>query len=210
MKLSETGRIIHAYVEALKAGGARTSVPPLEALANFFIEQNRMTMEQFRDRIKRFPENGARAPADRANSCKTSAAQLKALKAVLVAGRARPAQIADIELLIELFQGDSVHNLDMLDFLKQIVPPVYAEPRVEDFVVRLRSQMGSDAFEKTFEELSSSDLKREAVVEIAIGVYGGVPKRTSRKAALNFIRKPHDARMSAKRGINAMGGRSAA
>lgn len=210
MKLSETGRTIHAYVEALKTGGAYASVPPLESLASFFIEQKRMTMEEFREKMRDLPKDVVHAPTNGPHSCKASAVQLRALGAVLVAGRARPTQIADIELLIELLEADSVYNSNMLDLLKQLVQPVNAEARIEGFVERLKSQIGSDAFEKTYEELSSSDLKREAVVEIAIGVYGGIPKKTSRKAALGFVRKPHDARMSAKRGINAMGGRSAA
>lgn len=208
MKLSETGRILDAYVQALKAGGAPTSVPPLEALASFLNEQKRMTMEELRGKMNAFP--GDAAHADRHQSGKATAAQLRALKAVLIAGRARPTQIADIELLIELLEADSVYIPSMLDFLKQLLQSTNAQVRIESFVGRLRSQTGNDAFEQTFEELSSSDLKREAVVEIAIGVYGGLPKKTSRKAALNFIRKPHDARMSAKRGISAMGGRSAA
>jgi hypothetical protein len=209
MKLSETGRIVRAYVQALKAGGACPFVPALEALANFLNGQTKMTMEHLRNRIRDAPLNVARTSADGPDSCKASAVQLKALNSVLVAGRARNAQIADIELLIELLQTDSVYDLDMLDFLKQLARPLQ-EPRIEHFIERLNSQIGGDAFESTFEELSSSDLKREAVVEIAVGVYGGVPKKTSRKAALSFIRKPHDARMSAKRGISAMGGRSAA
>jgi hypothetical protein len=64
--------------------------------------------------------------------------------------------------------------------------------------------------ERTLGELRDSKLKREVVVQIALAVYGGIPKKTSRKDALDSIRKPHDARVNARRGIEAQGGRSAA
>ena len=63
---------------------------------------------------------------------------------------------------------------------------------------------------KTFAEFANSSLKREHVVAVAMSVYGGIKKAISRKGALDYIRKPHDAYMSAKRGIDATGGRSAA
>ena len=62
----------------------------------------------------------------------------------------------------------------------------------------------------TFAEFANSSLKREHVVAVAMSVYGGIKKAISRKGALDYIRKPHDAYMSAKRGIDATGGRSAA
>jgi hypothetical protein len=72
------------------------------------------------------------------------------------------------------------------------------------------SLIGTEAFEQALSELVASKLKRDDVVEVARKVYGNIPKNTSRKAAIRYIRKPHDARLSAKRGIDAMGGRSAA
>ena len=88
--------------------------------------------------------------------------------------------------------------------------PNKSDPAIRTYIDRLKSGTGTDTFEEALAELASSSLKREHIVEIARAVYGGIPKNTSRKAALKFIRKPHDAYMSAKRGIDAMGGRSAA
>jgi hypothetical protein len=59
-------------------------------------------------------------------------------------------------------------------------------------------------------ELASSNLKREQVVAIASSVYGRINKGTSRVVALAYIRKPHDAHVIARRGIDASDGRSAA
>jgi hypothetical protein len=61
-----------------------------------------------------------------------------------------------------------------------------------------------------FAQLAASPLKKEHIVAIAMSVYGGIKKSTPRKGALEYIRKAHDAFTSAKRGIQAEGGRSAA
>lgn len=98
----------------------------------------------------------------------------------------------------------------MLEAFRRALKREPAGDRVKAFIERLNSEMRTPAFENTLTELATSKLKREQVVEIARAVYGGIPKNTSRKAALKFIRKPHDTYMSAKRGIEATGGRSAA
>ncbi len=82
--------------------------------------------------------------------------------------------------------------------------------QISTFIQRLNRDTGTDSFEQTLAELADSPLQREHVVAVAKSVYGGIRNSTSRKAALEFVRKPHDARMSARRGIEATGGRSAA
>ena len=84
------------------------------------------------------------------------------------------------------------------------------EKEIREFIHRLKAETGSDRFDQVLSELANSNLRREHVIEVARAVYGGIPKKTSRKAALGFIRKPHDAYMNAKRGIDATRGRSAA
>jgi hypothetical protein len=119
--------------------------------------------------------------------------------------------VADnLGLLIKLLDADSGYLSGMLDFLRRALSSPPMSDEVSRFVERLRAEVGSSAFEETLAELASSTLKRESVVEIARAVYGGIPKSTSRKAALQLIRRPHDAYVSTKRGIDAMGGRSAA
>ena len=88
--------------------------------------------------------------------------------------------------------------------------PETAEQQIDRFIKRLIQESRSASFESVFAELEASALKREHVVSIALSIYGGIKKTTSRKEALGYIRKPHDAYMSSKRGIDATGGRSAA
>ena len=74
---------------------------------------------------------------------------------------------------------------------------------------RLQHEACTASFERTFAELADSPLRPADVVEIANAVYGKIKKNSSREAALAYIRRPHDACMNAKRGIDATGGRSA-
>lgn len=134
---------------------------------------------------------------------------LEDLRDELIERRAA-AQASGVGLLIELLRSDSGYLVAMLDRLRRVLTSAGSPRGIAEFVERLTSEIGTEAFEQTLSELTASRLKREDVVEIARAVYGGIPKGTSRKVAIGFIRKPHDARVSAKRGIDAMGGRSAA
>ncbi len=94
------------------------------------------------------------------------------------------------------------------DFMTGSTEALYAA-LVSDFSSRLKRDMYTSAFEQTISELLNSKLKKEHVVEIAQIVVGGT-KSKSRPKALEAIRKPHDAYLNTKRGIDASGGRSAA
>jgi hypothetical protein len=141
---------------------------------------------------------------------------LQALELILKAGRASDTKVKDLGLLIGLLHGgngseiDSRYLLPMLNALRQILLPKKPETEIREFINRLKAEIGSDRFDQVLSELANSGLKKEHLIEVARGVYGSIPKSTSRKAALGYIRRPHDAFMSAKRGIDATGGRSAA
>ena len=74
-------------------------------------------------------------------------------------------------------------------------------------VESIKNAIGTEQFTDVLNNISEYD--RETVVEIANQVYGPIAKSTSKKQALDYIRRLHDVRMSARRGIDAMGGRSA-
>lgn len=88
--------------------------------------------------------------------------------------------------------------------------PLPIDQQIARFVERLKADARTPNFESTYAMLVASGLKAEHMVEIARELYGPLKKGTSRKVALEYIRKSHDAFMSAKRGIDATGGRSAA
>jgi hypothetical protein len=212
--LLETGRVIAAYANGLKLAGAGSAAACLHAIAELFGEFPDRTMNDFIvccRKVQTEPGSG---------SDESIAAEivphLEALKNTLTAGGLPQARTKDLGLLINLLQnvnydrGESHYLLPMLRVLRRALTPQTPEDAVREFIDRLEAAKGSAEFERILSELQSSKLKKEHVVEIARMVYGGLPKGLSRKAALAYIRKPHDAYMSAKRGIDATGGRSAA
>lgn len=203
----DVGLAISAYAEGLRVAGAQDPSAWLRNVARVLC---RYDNGQVSDLLKR--GHGSRAGPRASESSGPRSIDLlphlRALEGVLKTAEAPLA--VDLALLIEFVESDSGYLESMLEALRKALSSARPDSRVGDVAAKLRSQIGSDAFEQTLAELDASDLKREQVVDIARAVYGGIPKSTSRKAALKFIRKPHDAYMSAKRGIEATGGRSAA
>ena len=215
MKLSETQRPISAYADGLETAGAVAPAAALRSIAAFLSEFGTMTMAGFTQRAAK----ACLAP-ETAKSCSELTVSnvvphLQALQAILRAGRGKAAadDIASLLKFVNQFWRESSSGTtlaSMLKALKAALKPEASEPLVKTFIERLNKDVRTPAFEETLAELAASKLKREDVVGIARAVYGSIPKGTSRKAALGFIRKPHDAFISAKRGIDAMKGRSAA
>lgn len=208
MMLSDVGRTVQAYADGLEAAGAKGPTAWLRKLAAVLCLFENNTVS---DLVRRALESSHSSflPPNKGNPRSAEILpHLRALERVLKASDAPLA--ADLALLIEFVERDSGYLEPMLDALRKAFSTTRPDARVGDFVARLKSQIGSDAFEQTLAELEASALRREQMVDIARSVYGGIPKSTSRKTALKFIRKPHDAYMSAKRGIDATGGRSAA
>ena len=69
---------------------------------------------------------------------------------------------------------------------------------------------GTSYLECAFANLARSDLRWEHLVSVVKSVPGSIGQGTSKKQALDFIRKPHDAYVNAKRDIEATASRSAA
>ncbi len=217
MKLSQTERPIGAFADGLDAAGAAAPAAALRLVAAFLNEFGTLTTTDLIERAsKTFPLAGTSGSGCSGEPTVADAVvHLKALERILQSGRAKTAadDLASLLKLIELLWRESAQNnslASMLDALRRALKLEPPEGLVKTFIERLNKDVRTPAFEQTLAELAASTLRREHVVEIARAVYGGIPKNTSRKAALKFIRKPHDAYMSAKRGIEATGGRSAA
>lgn len=206
MEPTELKRAISAYAEGLDLAGASDIAQPMLLVAGFLAEHP--PLPDGGRCSQREPSRASAVDAHLVAVATRVVQHLRIVERVLRSGGAA-SSANDLALLIKSLRPDSVYFGQMLEFLKKAL--LAGSPlEVAEFARRLRSEVGSEAFEHTLVELDSSGLKREYVVEIARAVYGAIPKNTSRKAALKFIRKPHDAYMSAKRGIEATGGRSAA
>jgi hypothetical protein len=137
-------------------------------------------------------------------------ARLDQLANLLAVAGAKAAVVRDVRSVAKLLHrlNESETLASVIVKLRDIMQP--PETQIERFIERLKKDTGTAGFERTFSELVSSPLKKEDIVTIALSVYGGIKKSTSKKGALAYIRKPHDAHVSAKKGIDATGGRSAA
>jgi hypothetical protein len=205
---------VSAYAGALETAGGRTPAAALRLLVAFLEEFGALSMSALVERVSNgsFQTGPSHSDGFTVDDVRP---HLRALRDVLRAAKTNGAA-ADLDLLLRVVdrlwpesrRDDSLSS--MLDALRRALKPDPPNEQVKAFIERLNKDMRSPEFEDTLAELGASKLKREHVVEIARAVYGGIPKSTSRKAALKFIRKPHDAYMSAKRGIEATGGRSAA
>jgi hypothetical protein len=218
VKLSETERVVSAYVDGLKLADAGKPATYLQAIAELLSEFPDRSMADLVKCHRKVQQQSQAEPGPWNDEPRLIdiIPYLEALGRVLDAGRSPARRTKDLGLLIDLLQGsdggrgDSRYLLPMLNALRQAMKPRTPEKTIQEFIDRLEAAKGSNRFDQVFSELASSDLRKEHVIEVARGVYGGVPSKLSRKAALAYVRKPHDAYMSAKRGIDATGGRSAA
>jgi hypothetical protein len=214
VKLSQTQQVIENYAESLKAARAdSTVVADLRAIAAFLGEFPVQQMSTLVDRgLKVGSRAGAQLDGAGASACSDAAAQLERLAKILVSGGGKAERTKDVTSLSKLLRrlSDSETLSAAIEKLRTAMKPEPIEHRIDSFIRRLKEETGTAAFDDTFAELAASSLKREHVVAIAKSVYGGISRDTSRRDALDYIRKPHDAYMSAKRGIDATGGRSAA
>jgi len=209
VKLREIERPISAYADGLELANAVLPASGLRQLAQFLKEVGDFTTTQLNESRPRVVLPTAQLPgSDGGARVPDVVPHLKALEKVLRTGESTVAN--ELRLLIKCLGNDSVYLSPMLGALRRALTGGNTDEAVAEFIARLNKDMGTDAFERTLAELKASSLRREHVVQVAHDVYGGIPKGTTRKAALAFIRKPHDARVNARRGIDALGGRSAA
>jgi hypothetical protein len=213
VKLSQTKRTIDAYADGLKAAGAGPVSARLRAIATFLGEFPDETMSTLVRRASKAAAGAAAQPgAGDQSSCTAAITQLDRLAGILAAGAAKKEAVNDLASLSRLLSrfGESETLSATLGKLRDAMKAEPVEHQIDRFIKRLKEETGTASFDRAFAELTASPLKRGHIVAIAMAVYGRIGSGTSRKRALDYIRKPHDAYVSAKRGIEATGGRSAA
>ncbi len=213
MKIEQTMHAITAYANGLGAAEAHSAAADLRFVASFLDEFHDEQMSILVKRGSKVGIQGTTAPYITGTSPSTViASHIDLLGKILVAGGANAEATKDLVSFSKLLRGfDESETLSaVLDKLRDAMKPEPVEQQISAFIERLKKARGTASFDQTFAELAASPLLREHVVAVALSVYGGIKMSTSRKAALGFIRKPHDAQMSAKRGIEATAGRSAA
>lgn len=213
MKAKLPFQVVDAHAAALVAGGAQEAASLLRQTTEFLSGMSNdefgmlLTMGQTSRRLAESnPDDFTGHPAA------VVAIQLDHLAKVLSAAKANPDWLKTLESLSQLLWShrESESLSATFEKLRATMIPHEIDSRIAEFSERLKNEIGTPDFERTIAALDASDLTREQVVAVAMSVYGSVKKSTARRAALGFIRKLHSARMSAKRGIEATGGRSAA
>jgi hypothetical protein len=213
VKLDVIGDVLRVYAAALDGTGAGEAAWALRLICDFTSDYSKATVAELVSQVRLLDGTHPSASDGRIRAqLDLTLSALRHLNRLLTSAKASSAVRNDIEQFIDLLatHGDSGDLVLVLTRLRTAMNHVQADPRVEAFAKKLKQETGSADFERTFAELKASPLTRQEVVEIAGYVYGHIKKSTSRIAALSYIRKPHDAYLSTKRGIDATGGRSAA
>jgi hypothetical protein len=215
MRLSQSKQIIDAYVVGIRAVGTGVVTDGLCSLAKFLAAYADEQMSTLAERAATIDiRAAARSCLDvRLATITQVATQLDVVANVVESGGGKLDSIRDLRSLGKILRqcSESEDTLQLvLDKLRAAMEPQPVEMQIGSFIERLNRETGTVSFERTLAELAASPLRREHVVSIAKSVYGGIKNATSRKGALAYIRKPHDARLGARRGIEATGGRSAA
>jgi hypothetical protein len=212
VKIDRTKPILDSYASGLRQANAHSVATGLEALSSLLGEFGDVPMATFVARgtasitAIAIPNAGNRAELSQL------AEQVELLGELLGSAGAKLDHMKDLRDLAVLLRrhGESENLTSVLEKLRLAMQPEPIELKISSYIERLRRETGTSAFERTLAELTKSPLKREHVLAIAKSVYGGIKSNTSRIKALAYIRKPHDAYLSTKRGIDANGGRSAA
>jgi hypothetical protein len=214
MKLDLVSKTIATYADGLAAGGATLDAAGLRMLSTWLAQHPQKSAVRFVAGLRIGDCNVyPQLLVDPSSiTIKGVTEQLGCLSAVVSACGGKAEMGKDLALLCGMLRkfDDSDSLSAVIRLLREAMTPVPTELLIAKFIERLKSELGTFAFEDTLAELQNSDIKKEHIVQIAKAVYGQIKSDSSRAVALRFIRKPHDAYMSAKRGIDATGGRSAA
>jgi hypothetical protein len=214
VRVSQVKRTVCAFAEALEAANAPPAAAALATLASFldrFADKQMSALAQCKSKISHSSAVATSVNVDLPTVAEV-ALHLDCLAKVVASTGTNAALKKDLAVLSSLLRltGESATLATALEKLRSAMEPQPVEEQIAGFIERLKKEMGTPTFENTFAELAASPLNREQVLTIAMSVYGGIKRSTSRRGALEYIRKSHDAHMSAKRGIEATGGRSAA
>ncbi len=211
MRLNDVERPIRSYICCLAAAGSDRATADLRLLADFLLEFGTISMVDLEHQWKVVGSNDQKKCEQ--NSITELGRCLELLLNLLEVAGARVPLLQDLGKLRKFFGEASLESgrlPEVLTALRKAMQPMPIEEQIHDYIRRLHETARTSAFEGVFREISGSELRREHVVEVAKAIYGSVEKRSSRQKALALIRKAHDAYMSAKRGNETTGGRSAA
>ena len=217
LTLHKTADVFETYSASLGLARSEKAAAALSKLAGFFrtfgkkLEMREFAQAHARSKLRLvvFQEE---------NKDELRAADvvpyINALLRILKSASVKKGYIDDLELLIETFSNESDYLSLMLQKIHDVLfPPPGTQgdisPAVGEFIARLKSEQGTEAFMVTWKRLATSNLKVEQVVQVARAVYGGIPARTTRTAALAKIRSINDARTSARGDRAIQGDRSA-
>ena len=214
LKTRDALPVIECYVDLVEAGGTSSGMGTvLRALSAILKRSPNIETSVLAQRLARLANvpTGHTETTNRTGEAVQILRSLEALHELLSVARSPRLARAVEELIEPLKKFESASTETMLERLRKALSSQDVDPRIAEYVAKLRAAQGDEvAFDRTLSELEKSDVSRESVVKIACEVYASIAKSTSRKAAIAYIRKPHDALVSARRGIKAMGGRSAA
>jgi hypothetical protein len=202
MKVSQTAALINQYI----ALGAVARASELACVLTLLEKFGDLDMKDFHKRATMC------SVADRLVDKPQQSLVLAPLSSLLSVAKAHKDVIKDVEYLSDLLRHfpDSGVLDEYLTRLGDSMQPKTAQQLVGEFTIRLKREIGTPGFERTFAELANSPLKGDDMVNVAVDIYGWIKKGTSRKKALEYIRMPHDAFAGARRVLEAQGGRSAA
>lgn len=212
MKVSETAKLIKRYGELL----TRLEHPCAGDINHLLTRFNGWSNKTMANYLKQAKLGLAVAKAsaqssEKDNSLTRLIGQLKAMFE-FTAPLLKKTAATDLAGYIDLFESysDSGSLKEFLQQLDEALGMTQTEI-IQNLSENLNKATGDEiAFEMVYDQLMNADLKKDDILKICRKVYGDVPTSTSRTRALELIRKPHDARIHTRRGINAMQGHSAA
>lgn len=201
MRLEKIHDVLAVYARAPKV----YSPEGLKLILDFAAEFPRVDTSQ----LQLVPQTHTERRHNSGTSITDVASDLQHIYALLRSAGMNSGVVNDIALLTEVLQrAESDYLEPMLENFKAYLrPPAF---NAEAFIERLRADQKTPRFEATFAELAQSNATVQHLQDIALRLSGAKKKPTTKKAALASIRRPHDAYMNAKHGIDASGGRSAA
>jgi hypothetical protein len=209
LRLSESAKVLASYATELRSLGAMTPADWLIELANGLEVLGEFTMSGLLAKCAS-PIEAAKLTASKKSQNPTGADV-----AGVVASLARVLKQAqetkysnDLLSLVQLIDQKLLYLESILVILKDtMMPPA---PDLDLIAKKLKSATGTDQFERHYAELSSLNIDKNGLVQIARAVYGANPKALTKTAAMSAIRKLHDTSMRTRRSLDTQGGRSAA
>lgn len=218
MKLSKLQTWLDAYAAVLKSAGALPAANAIGDCAAFLALHKSKNVSDI------IAKGGAvascAAAADSSPQLLLSTRQtaklledlsnlMKAMGPASAKAAADRNSIIDFAKLLRLAPESELTSAT-LEKLRVAMIPASTEPQVASYIERLKRTARTPDFRTTIDEIGRSKLSKQDVLAIAREIFGDLPNSTPRSTALKKMYQLDDAYQSAKRGIDATGGRSAA